>query len=77
MTIREEKKTNISNSTHVVEKFNNGKTTTSEILNESYGKVECYKVDFEIFSEILREISTWCSCTIDLAEKLFRVSNLQ
>lgn len=44
-------------------------------LNDQYSKHDSFKIDFETFRLLLNELTEWGKCqSIDLSEKLFRVS---
>lgn len=48
---------------------------TASTLNDQNNKHDAFKVDFETFRLLLTELTEWGKCqTIDLSEKLFRVS---
>ncbi len=48
----------------------------AETLNDHYNKYDAFKIDFETFRLLLNELTEWGKCqSIDLAEKLFRVSS--
>lgn len=45
--------------------------------SDPYSKIDLYRVDYDIFCVLLRELTPWGKCkNVDLAEKLFRVSRL-